>query len=110
MFKLLSRASIVLLLAALLPVASARAELPQPSSLITILSSSPVWMTDGTFNGAEYGRSVASVGDINQDGYGDVVVGSPVYQVSGESFRNSLRFPGRTQRPFFRTLCRIDHH
>lgn len=94
MFKLLSRATILLLLAALLPVASARAEIPQPSLLNTILSSSPTWMTDGTFNGAEYGHSVASAGDINHDGFGDVVVGSPVYQVGGNPCGAAFVFLG----------------
>ncbi len=94
MSKLLFRASILLLLAALLPVASARAELPKPTSLLSILSSSPVWITDGTYNGAEYGRSVGSAGDVNQDGFDDVIVGSPVYQVNGQPSGTAFVFLG----------------
>ncbi len=81
MSKLLSRALILFLLAALLPVDSTRAELPQPSTLYSILSSSPIWSTYGGMDGAEYGHSVASAGDINNDGYDDVVVGSYQFKV-----------------------------
>lgn len=94
MSKLLSRASIFLLLAALLPVASARAELPQPSILLAIMSTSPVWTTYGTFDGAQYGYSVASIGDFDNDTYDDVIVGAYKFKVSTEPVGSAFIFRG----------------
>jgi hypothetical protein len=43
------------------------------------LNSSPDLTLDGGQAGALFGMSVASAGDINQDGYSDVIVGAPKY-------------------------------
>ena len=44
------------------------------------LSSTPDWMKSGDFGyGDEFGYSVADAGDINHDGYSDVIIGSPSY-------------------------------
>jgi hypothetical protein len=43
---------------------------PAPSAAVLI---------DGDQSGAQFGASVASAGDVNADGYGDVVVGAPLY-------------------------------
>ncbi|MCB9374242.1 MAG: FG-GAP repeat protein, partial [Microthrixaceae bacterium] len=43
------------------------------------LSSVPAWAVESNLAGANYGMSVASAGDVNGDGYDDVVVGSPTY-------------------------------
>ena len=40
------------------------------------------WQTSIPFNGAEYGYSVATAGDVNGDGYSDVIVGAPYYSGS----------------------------
>jgi hypothetical protein len=37
------------------------------------------WVEDGHQSGAAFGWSVASAGDVNGDGYSDVVVGAPTY-------------------------------
>ena len=37
------------------------------------------WSPDGGQPDAEYGRSVATAGDVNGDGYSDVLVGAPAY-------------------------------
>ncbi|HOX27093.1 MAG TPA: FG-GAP-like repeat-containing protein [Candidatus Krumholzibacteria bacterium] len=46
------------------------------------LSVAPDWVTwlpPGTFQNADLGSSVATAGDVNGDGYGDVLVGAPSY-------------------------------
>ena len=44
----------------------------------------PAWIADGNQPFCAFGSSVASAGDVNGDGYGDVVVGAPNYD-HGES-------------------------
>ncbi len=43
----------------------------------TGLSTVPAWTAEPDQNGASFGASVASAGDVNHDGYGDVIVGAP---------------------------------
>ena len=42
------------------------------------LSTIPNWMAEGNQTNARLGRSVASAGDVNGDGYADVIVGAPL--------------------------------
>jgi len=48
------------------------------------LTETPSWTAEGDQIGALYGHSVASAGDVNGDGYGDVIVGADSYS-AGET-------------------------
>jgi hypothetical protein len=46
------------------------------------LDASPAWSVQGDQEGAGYGFTVATAGDVNGDGYSDLVVGAPTYNSS----------------------------
>jgi hypothetical protein len=48
------------------------------------LKSSRSWHGQGDQAFAHYGYSVGTAGDVNGDGYADVIVGAPHYQTSGD--------------------------
>ena len=56
----------------------------------TGLSLNPSWQVEGDQAGATLGISVGTAGDVNKDGYADVIVGAPAYdngeQTEGKSF------------------------
>ena len=52
--------------------------------MIDPLLTSPSWTAEGNQAGALFGRSVSTAGDVNGDGYGDVIVGASGYD-SGEA-------------------------
>ena len=43
------------------------------------LSTSVDWFIDGNQSGSEFGGSVGTAGDVNDDGYWDVLIGAPTY-------------------------------
>jgi len=48
------------------------------------MSTTPDWLAEGNQIGANFGRCVSTAGDVNGDGYSDVITGSPHYD-NGES-------------------------
>jgi hypothetical protein len=52
-------------------------------------SATPSWTKLGEAAGSEFGASVATAGDVNEDGYSDVVIGAPYYSsgtVGGKAY------------------------
>src|SRR5205823_2315751 len=43
------------------------------------LSNTPAWSQEGNVEGAAFGGSVGTAGDVNGDGFDDVVVGAPTF-------------------------------
>jgi len=58
------------------------------------LTSAPAWMIEGDEEEAEMGNQVAGAGDVNGDGYGDVIVGS-LYYSSTSNAGKAMVFYGR---------------
>jgi hypothetical protein len=57
----------------------ARAYLGSPSGLSLVAS----WVLTGSQPSSNLGWSVAAAGDVNGDGYGDAIIGAPLYDGSG---------------------------
>jgi hypothetical protein len=51
------------------------------------LSSTAAWTAESDYPNSAFGRSVASAGDVNGDGYGDVIVGAFAYRLGGSGGR-----------------------
>jgi FG-GAP repeat/FG-GAP-like repeat len=51
---------------------------------VTGLPDSPDWIAESNEAGAQFGYSVATAGDVNGDGYSDVIIGAPYYNQADE--------------------------
>jgi hypothetical protein len=58
------------------------------------LSATPAWMAEGNQAGARFGTSVACAGDVNGDGYEDVVVGASFYDMGHSNEGCALVYHG----------------
>ncbi len=63
----------------------------------TGLTESPAWVFSLPDSGAEFGRAVAGVGDINADGFADIAIGAPRARADGRdgAGRVAVYFGGR---------------
>jgi hypothetical protein len=59
------------------------------------LDASPAWSVQGDQEGAGYGFTVATAGDVNGDGISDLIVGAPTYNSSEIDAGGGLVYPGR---------------
>ena len=53
------------------------------------LSTTAAWQHEGGHIGATFGFAVSEAGDVNNDGYGDVIIGAPNYQGWAYAFYGS---------------------
>jgi FG-GAP repeat len=50
----------------------------------TGLSATPDWLVDGLEANAQFGYSVAGAGDVNSDGYDDIIIGAPGWRTGAD--------------------------
>ncbi|MCK6446692.1 MAG: FG-GAP-like repeat-containing protein [Planctomycetes bacterium] len=58
------------------------------------LAPSPAWAAESNQPGASFGRSVASAGDVNGDGYADVIVGADLFDLGQADEGHAFVFQG----------------
>ena len=60
----------------------------------TGLATTAAWMTESNDQDSHYGHAVASAGDVNGDGYSDVVVGAYLFDIAGDSGGRAFVYHG----------------
>ncbi|MBK9332727.1 MAG: VCBS repeat-containing protein [Ignavibacteria bacterium] len=63
------------------------------------LAASPVWSDIGANEGSAYAHSLANAGDVNGDGYDDIIIGEPGYKVGSNSKGRALVYCGSSTGP-----------
>jgi hypothetical protein len=58
------------------------------------LSVSPVWAIEGGQAGCSFGAAVGSAGDVNGDGFSDVIIGAPLYDAGGADAGRAVVYLG----------------
>jgi len=80
------------------------------------LTSTPDWTMDGGVQGVRFGNSVSGAGDVNGDGYDDVIIGAEDYKVaygepgdpkSGAAFVYLGSEDGLSDTPAWRVLAEV---
>ena len=61
---------------------------------ISGLSLTPAWSAESNETGASFGRSVGTAGDINGDGYSDIIIGAPCNEYHSRRTGNVYVFHG----------------
>lgn len=59
------------------------------------LSATPAWMAEGNQPGAYFGRAVATAGDVNGDGYSDVIIGADGFDAGSNDVGQAQVYYGR---------------
>jgi len=62
-------------------------------------ASSPVWTVEGNQDYAQFGWSVSSAGDVNGDGYAEILVGAPSYDAGQTDEGRAFVYSGTTSGP-----------
>jgi hypothetical protein len=65
----------------------------------------PNWSKASDNQDAQYGYAVGTAGDVNGDGYGDIIVGSPFYQEDGKAWVYLGSETGVTSAPHWHDDC-----
>src|SRR5690349_19457596 len=85
------RRSLAMILAVVVGMsAAAGVSVAAPPTPNSVLQSDQTW--SGAFDSALMGASVASAGDVNGDGFDDVVVGAPGFDATGGLFDEGAAF------------------
>jgi len=59
------------------------------------LATAPVWQMAGSQKNEQFGTAVSRAGDINQDGYVDILIGAPQHTIADEAVGAAYSFYGR---------------
>jgi PKD repeat protein len=65
----------------------------------TGLSATPAWNVESNQANAMFGRSVGTAGDVNGDGYSDVIIGAPAYDKGSSNEGLAFVYNGRDNEP-----------
>jgi len=63
------------------------------------LGATPAWTAEGNLSGLWFGYCVASAGDVNRDGYSDVIIGGPGHLLGGGGYGRAYLYLGSASGP-----------